>query len=109
MRWLGVFNIVPLKRPKKLEMLASENLPARPFTHVIDRRTGEVLYGPVYDDTHNPDTWIRVITRKMGDVATMVERGDADGYERELVKVAAVCTAAVEQIQRRRIEGKQCE
>jgi len=52
------------------------------------------------EQNHNPERWLAILGEEVGEACKAVLEGDAEGYRKELVQVAAVAVAAVENLDR---------
>lgn len=77
---------------------------------VEERKRQDAKWGP--DRNMHPATWLTILTEETGEVAKEIcdsrfySNEMSDNYEKELVQVAAVALAALENIHKYKKEGK---
>jgi NTP pyrophosphatase (non-canonical NTP hydrolase) len=55
--------------------------------------------------TNTPRTWLTILMEEVGEVAKATLENDYEGYYKELIQVAAVAVAALEDVHRYEREG----
>lgn len=69
------------------------------LTRIVHERERQ---GVLWGDRRTPAIqWVALLTEELGEVAKAVMEGDVASYEAELVHLAAVAVAALEQEQKR--------
>lgn len=74
----------------------TETTRAKIFTQIVREREHQIKKFGSSPRNLKSSAWLAIITEETGEVARAIIEGDSDGYAKELVQVAAVAVAALE-------------
>jgi hypothetical protein len=76
----------------------------------MERMCQDTLWGEAYDDTHNRNAWIAMLTRHLGlgaDDSSITDPDDAGArFRKQMIRVSAMAIAAVESYDRKTCSTK---